>query len=72
MHDSTSLAKILNNMKPMHKSLNKKYYESSNIISSFKIENSLLTSKLNEISSNTNDHTEKDNLISSMKCHLKN
>ena len=71
MHDSTSLAKKLNSMKSMHKSLNEKYNESSNIIFSLKIENSLFTSKLNEMSSNTNDHTEKDNLISSMKCHLK-
>ena len=71
MHDSTSLAKKLNSMKSMHKSLNEKYKESSNIIFSLKIENSLITSKLNEMSSNTNDHIEKDNLISSMKCHLK-
>ena len=71
MHDSTSLEKRLNNMKSMHKSLNEKYHESSNIISSLKIKNSLLTSKLNKISSNTNDHTEKDSLTNSMKCHLK-
>ena len=71
MHDSTSLAKKLNSMKSMHKSLNEKYNESANIISSLKTKNSMLASKLNESSSNTNDHTEKDNLISSMKCHLK-
>ena len=58
MHDSTSLAKKLNSMKTMHKSLNKKYKESSNIISFLKIKNSMLTSKLNEMSSNTNDHTK--------------
>ena len=70
MHDSTSLAKKLNSIKSMHKSLNEKYKESSNNISSLKIENSMLTFKLNEKSSNTNDHTEKDNLISSMKYQL--
>ena len=32
MHDSTSLAKKLNNMKSMHRNLNKKYHESSNVI----------------------------------------
>ena len=71
MHDSTSLAKKLNSMKSIHKILNEKYKESSNIIFSLKIENSLITFKLNKMSSNTNDHIEKDNLISSMKCHLK-
>ena len=70
MHDSTSLAKKLNSMKSMHKSLNEKYKESSNIISSLKIENSLLTSKLNEMSNNIIDHTKKDNLISSMKYQI--
>ena len=71
MHDSTSLAKKLNSMKSMHKSLNEKYNESANIIFSLKTKNSMLTSKINEMPSNTNDHTKKDNLISSMKCRLK-
>ena len=72
MHDSTFIAKRLNNMKSMHKSLNEKYYESSNIISSLKIENSLLTSKLNEMSSNINDHTKKDSLITPWNVISKN
>ena len=55
----------------MHKSLNEKYHERSNIITSLKIENSLLTSKVNEMSSNTNNNTKKDSLINSMECHLK-
>ena len=71
MHDSTSLAKRLNNMKSIHKSLNEKYHKSSNIISFLKIKISLLTFQLNEMSSNTNDHTKKDSLINSMKYHLK-
>ena len=33
-------------------------------------ENSLLTSKLNEMSSNVNDYSEKDNLLNTRKCHL--
>ena len=71
MHDSTSLEKRLNNTKSMHKSLNEKYHESSNVIFSLKIKNSLLTSKLNEMSSNINYHTEKDSLINYIKCHFK-
>ena len=70
MYDSTLLTKWLNNMKSMHKNLNEKYHESSNDISILKLENSLLTSKLNEMSSNISDYFEKDNLINTMKCHL--
>ena len=54
----------------MHRNLNEKYHESSNVISTLKSENSLLTFKLNEMSSNINDYSEKDNLINIMKYHL--
>ena len=70
MHDSTLLAKWLNNMKSMHRDLKEKYHESFNVISTLRSENSLLTSKLNEMSSNENDYSEKDNLLNIMKCHL--
>ena len=43
VHDFTSLTKRLNNMKSMHKNLNKKYPKSSNVISTLKSKNSLLT-----------------------------
>ena len=59
VHDFTSLAKKLNIIKSMHKNMYEKYKESSNIILTLKIEKSLLTSKLNEMSSNTIDHTKK-------------
>ena len=58
-------------MKSMHKNLNKKHNECSKVIATLKSKNLLLTSKLNEMSSNTNDHTEKDSLTNSMKYHLK-
>ena len=72
MHDSTSLAKKLNNMKSMHKDLNEKYKESTTIITSLETENSVLNSKLNEMSGNTDELNEKDILISSLKCQLEN
>ena len=72
MHDSTSLARKLNNMKVMHKNLDEKYNESSIIISSLESENTLLKSKLNEMSSNTDELNEKNILISSLKCQLEN
>ena len=70
MHDSTLLAKRLNNMKSMHKNLNKKHHESSKVIAILKSENSLLTSKLNKMSSNVCDCSEKDNLINTIIGHL--
>ena len=72
MHDSTSLAKKLNNMKSMHKDLNEKYKESTTIITSLETENSVLNSKLNEMSGNTDELNEKDILIRSLKCQLEN
>ena len=69
MHDSTLLAKRLNNIKSLHKNLNKKHHESSKVIASLKSENSQLTSKLNEMSSNVCDCSEKDNLINTMIGH---
>ena len=56
----------------MHKNLNVKYKESATIISSLEIKNSVLTSKLNKMPSNTDEQNEKDNLISSLKCQLEN
>ena len=44
MHDSTFLAKRLNNMKFMHKNLNGKHHERSKVIATLKSKNSLLTS----------------------------
>ena len=70
MHDYTSLAKRLNNMKSMHRNLIEKYHESSNLILTLKSKNSLLTSKLNDMSSSVNDYSEKDNLINTIKYHL--
>ena len=59
MHDSALLAKWLNNMKSMHRDLQEKYHESSNVISTLRSKNSLLTSNLNEMSSNKNEYFEK-------------
>ena len=59
MHDSILLTKWLNNMESMHKNLNEKYHKSSNVIAILKLKNSLLTSKLNEMSSNICDCSKK-------------
>ena len=57
-------------MKSMHKNLNKKHHESSKVIAILKSENSLITSKLNKMSSNVCDCSKKYNLINTMTSHL--
>ena len=52
------------------KPINEKYHESFKVIVDLKLKNSLLTSKLNEMSSNVCDCTKKDNLINIMTSHL--
>ena len=57
-------------MKSIHKNLNEKHHESNIFIETLKLENLLLTSKLNEMYNNVCDCFEKDNLINTMTGHL--
>ena len=58
MHDSTLLARKLNNMKIMHKDLNDKLNVAHINDEVSKSENSILTSMLHELSNNNHDHVK--------------
>ena len=61
MYDSILLVRKLNDIKIMHKDLNDKLNVSHTNAKMLKYENSILTSKLHELSNNNLDHDKLDN-----------
>ena len=61
MHDSTPLARKLDDIKIMHKDLNDKLNTAHTNAKILKSKNSVLTSKLHELSNNNNVHVKLDN-----------
>ena len=61
MHDSTLIAKKLNDMKIIHKDLNDKLNTAHTNAKILKSENSVFSSRLHELSNNNNEHVKLDN-----------
>ena len=66
MHDSTLLVRKLNDLKIMHKDLNKKLNVAHTNAKVLKYENSVLTSKLHESSNSNHDHMVRTPEFTSM------